>query len=289
MLPNGAALWIARRRAFQPLLARLGSKTATFKVINEIRIEIPLQDQTGPGFYLNFGGPQAFYHYEEAEKLEIVRAMPREGVFLDIGANIGLFSTYVSKLLPQARCYAFEPSALLAECIRRTCRLSPFPRIEVQELCLSDREGTVDLHMHRKNSGGNSIIEGNIGTAEQGAALSVKSLTMDTWVSQAQVPRVDVIKIDVQGAEMLVLRGGKKTIERYKPTLLIEIENPNLIPAGTEWRKLLQEMFAESYSVRVAGAVSGFPISEIGKIAAEELGRGFGHTNYVFTRRDDRS
>src|SRR5687767_3303147 len=131
MLTNRAALWIARRRTLQPFLAYLGPETATFKVIDQIQIEIPLQDRTGPGFYLNFGGPQAFYHYEEGEKLEIIQAMPREGVFLDVGANIGLFSTYIAKLLPKTRCYAFEPSPLLAECIRRTAKQSPFPQIQV--------------------------------------------------------------------------------------------------------------------------------------------------------------
>jgi FkbM family methyltransferase len=282
MLPNRAALWLARHRGLQPLLAVLGAKTATVKVIDEIRVEIPLLDRTGPGFYLNFGGPQAFYHYEEAEKLEIVRAMPPDGVFLDIGANIGLFSTYIAKVLPQARCFAFEPSPLLAECMRKTVRQSPFHRIQVEECCLSDREGTVELRLHQSNFGGNSMIAGNIGARDQGVALSVRTQTLDAWSAQAELSRVDVLKIDVQGAEALVLQGGRKTIARHRPMVLVEIENRQLAETGSELSKVVSDLFGGGYAVRIAGTVEKSPPHRLTEIALQELEKGREQTNYVF-------
>ena len=276
------ALSIARNRGLQKLFSPFLPQTAAFEVIREIQIEIPLQDQTGPAFYLNHGGPQAFYHYEEVEKVEILRGLPMSGVFLDIGANIGLFSTYVAKLLPKTQCFAFEPNPLLAQCLRKTVEKSPFPQIHVQEVCLSDKVGSVDLYLHKRNSGGHSMIDSSIDLVERDLPLSVQSTTLDRWMQQAPISKVDAIKMDVQGAELLVLQGAKDTILKSRPLLLIEIENENLlkeINAGSKW---MADLF-ENFSIRIAGENLKFGVVALPEIAKKEIALGHLHSNYVFT------
>lgn len=277
---NRLSLWIARKRKLQSLFSPLLPKTATFKVIDELQVQIPLNDQTGPSFYLNYGGPSAFYHYEEIEKTELLRALPADGVFLDIGANIGLFTFYLAKLLPQLNCYAFEPDPLLAHCIRNTIKKSHFDRVRVEELCFLDQSKKVELCLHRKNSGGHSIISGNIDPGEQRSRITVQGISLDDWMSRGLIQRLDALKIDVQGAELLVLQGGAHVIQKYRPFILIEMDHSQLLKNDSEWMRFLGTDVLKSYRFRVAGSAQNFSLSELKKVAANQVSHGQLHANY---------
>ncbi len=281
---NLIALWCARYRFLQPFVRKVLPSTANFKVINEVRIEIPLQDVTGPGYYLNRGGPQAFYHYEETEKLEVIRALPLSGVFLDLGANIGLFSIYVAKMMPRVRCFAFEPSPELAQCIRKTALKSPFPQITVIESCLSDQEGRVDLFLHSRSSGGNSIIPANISSVETSRSIQVRAERLDSWVKRNALDRLDVIKMDVQGAEDLVLLGAQEVLSKFKPTLLIEIDHRGLITQEAKWLGLFRLPAFAGYSARIAGDEHQYQLMELPQVAKRQAGLD-GYLNWVFEHR----
>lgn len=289
MIFNSLKLWIARHRKLQFVVRGFNLQTASVRVIHEIRIEIPLSDITGPAFYLNYGGPAAFYHYEAIEKIEIARLLPVDGVFLDIGANIGLFSAYLSTLFPSVRCYAFEPHPLLAECIRETVRKSPFPGISVEEICLSDSEGKLNLRLHRRNCGGNSILDGNIGDGEEGDMISVQSRTLDSWVLEKNLSRIDVIKMDVQGAEEQVLSQAGKCLERFRPALLIEIETKRFLDPSSHWKSVLAMLQNLRYRARIAGSADFLSLDQLPKQMSERHAREIEHSNYVFVANLDRA
>src|SRR4051794_40874197 len=101
-------LQIGKRRWLKKLLERALPPAAWLTVPNpHFKLRVDLKDIRGPSFYVMYGGEDAFNRYERIEKLEILNILPPDGVFLDLGANIGLFSFFVALNRPLSRIYSF--------------------------------------------------------------------------------------------------------------------------------------------------------------------------------------
>jgi FkbM family methyltransferase len=176
--------------------------------------------------------------YEPEVTSAIVGALrgSEDPVFLDVGANIGLVSLMVLNCLPDARVYAFEPGRhqreLFAETIRRN-RLAG--RVVLSPLALSDSAGAATFAVHRtRHAAGDGFLD----TGRGGPARfeAVEADTLDSWWRRNSAPRIDVLKLDTEGSELLVLRGARETIARCRPTLVVEVHPQNLssYPYGPE-------------------------------------------------------
>jgi FkbM family methyltransferase len=275
------ALAAARRRSLLKVLGPLLPETGELEVQPGLKVSLYLKDFTGPSFYLNYGGPQAFFHYEEAEKAEILRYMPVDGVFLDIGANIGLFSLFIACRLREARVFAFEPHPTLSACLRRTCERSGIRNLRCEAGALGASEGRFQLHLHSRNSGGHSLLPSQIGDQERGSSVEVHVEALDAFVAREKLSRLDVIKIDVQGAEWDVFAGGAGSIERFKPVIIAELENDALAePMGTV-RSVLERFESLGYRFRAIGETSEMTLAQASASAAERLQKGEVQANYV--------
>jgi len=145
-------------------------------------------------------------------------------VIFDVGANIGAFTLKVAKYSSKKKIacdiYAFEPNHIIVKKLKGNIDLNPEVRdnIRIEPLALSDREGEIFLEYSMKNSGAGRLTE-------ESTEIKANMISLDTFVQQKQLKKVDLIKIDVEGFEPMVIKGGQYTIERYKPTLLLEITN----------------------------------------------------------------
>ena len=156
--------------------------------------------------------------------------------FVDIGANIGLVSLAVLAGVPDASVFAFEPGphqhALLAETIRLN-RLED--RLSLYPWALADKSGTATFAVHSTvHAAGDGLIDtGRSGTARY---VPVRTETLDHWWHDHARPPIAVAKIDVEGAELLTLRGADSVIRHCRPTIVLEISEDNLrlYPYGPE-------------------------------------------------------
>jgi FkbM family methyltransferase len=275
------ALAAARRRPLLKIFGPLLPETAELEILSSFKVSLSLKDFTGPSFYLNHGGPAAFYHYEEAEKAEILRYLPADGVFLDIGANIGLFSLFFARFFPQAKVFAFEPHPVLSACLKRTCERNSLRNLRCESAALGASAGRFTLHLHARNSGGHSLLPSQITDEERGASVEVEVGTLDGFARREGLERLDVIKIDVQGAEWDVFAGAAESLERFSPVIVVEFENESLAkPEGAAlaaWRALDKL----GYRFRRVGAVETHALSEGERIGRAELEAGRLQTNYV--------
>jgi FkbM family methyltransferase len=168
--------------------------------------------------------------YEPVTTAALVEELRRhpEPVLLDVGANIGLVSLAVLAAVPDVRIYAFEPAPLqhdlLAETIRRN---SLENKIELSAVALTDASGTAEFAVHsRRHAAGDGFVDtGRSGPARR---ITVRTDTLDRWWHESGRPQVDVIKLDVEGAELLVLRGAETVLRSLRPTLFLEIDSRNL-------------------------------------------------------------
>jgi FkbM family methyltransferase len=189
----------------------------------------------GPGRGLRFdpgaGNPAYASGANELPVQEELARLLRPGdIVIDIGANVGFLSVIAAKLVgPDGRVIAFEPVPANARRIRRNARLNRLGRIEVVEAAVGDRTGTATLVL-AEFAGGAALADADLPPDACGE-LEVRLTTLDDWLARSGSPRPALVKIDVEGAELAVLRGMVATLEQVRPALLIELDDATAIGA----------------------------------------------------------
>jgi len=145
---------------------------------------------------------------------EIVR--PGMTVY-DIGAHAGFFSLLCARLAgPGGAVHAFEPRAENADRLRQNAAANGAEQIAVHSVALSDSAGEAAFVTH------GSTLEGYLAAGGEAADGAVQTDTVDRLVD-AGLPAPELLKLDVEGAEALVIRGAARTIAVHRPLLLIEV------------------------------------------------------------------
>jgi FkbM family methyltransferase len=143
------------------------------------------------------------------------------GVFWDIGANYGLMSLYVDRhFAGQVRTIAFEPSPAVLDVLRRNVAANACRNLRIEPICLSDRSGSTVFFTSPDNSWNATLIESFAESSGETARIEVTASTIDECVQRLPVPTA--IKIDVEGAEPLVIRGGESFLRKSNVPIVAE-------------------------------------------------------------------
>lgn len=158
-----------------------------------------------------------FNRETDPDVCHIARTLLNEGdVVLDVGANVGLVARqFASCVGTTGRVIAFEPDAKTAVFLRRNIRR--LPQVEVHDTALSDSNGTAQFFLDPRSGTSNSLAEREV----EGEVVTVTCVTLDHFLERFPLPRISLIKIDVEGAESRVLNGMKETLEKHPETCLI--------------------------------------------------------------------
>lgn len=147
-------------------------------------------------------------------------------VVIDAGAHFGFFSYYAIKNGAE-RVYAFEPNPYVFEILKKHAEMWS-PKIIPISLALSNKKGKITLNVEENKLSGVSTVLNNksrefsiLRKFKYVESLNVDATTIDDFVSEQNLNRVDFIKIDVEGAEKEVIEGAKETIKKFKPKLAI--------------------------------------------------------------------
>lgn len=178
----------------------------------------------------------AYYTGEyDARNLRAVAALVRpDWIVLDIGANIGFHSVPLALALRssggQGRLYCFEPVPSNRERLEQNLDLNGVLDVcEVHGFGLSNDEGEARITLREDfslgSATGNAALMIEDGQDERFRTLSVPLRRLDLWVAERGLPRLDFIKIDVEGHEDLVFEGGMQTLSRFRPLILAEMNN----------------------------------------------------------------
>ena len=192
----------------------------------------------------------------EPEFLWIKEILTKNSVFMDVGANVGAYLYTLENHLKPENIYAFEPNQQLFKRLKRL-----FPKVNLFSLALSDVSTIAEFKIpvingekvHTRGTLQTSIKEKN---EEKTILQKVEVKPLDDLVfdegyieqdrnaqtNKFNLKKLDFIKIDVEGNEMQTLRGAKKTIEKFKPILMVEMEQRHhkenlwtLISEITDW------------------------------------------------------
>ncbi len=170
--------------------------------------------------------------------------------FVDIGAHDGYCSLKAAKIVgPSGRVIAVEPNPEMLTILRKNIEASQANDILVVPVACADKQGTLTLFAaSQSNTGSTSLSQANATQYGQGGkSYQVPVRTLDAILREAAVSRVDVVKIDVEGAEQLVLNGAIETLKRFRPTVLIELDDLLLAPMGSSTSAITEFLSAQGY------------------------------------------
>lgn len=157
-------------------------------------------------------------------ELHFLDKVVRKGdVFIDAGANVGLYTLRGAPLVgATGRVVSIEPGKVAADQLEANLALNPgFRHVTVVRKAASDTVGTAVLHHIQLGDDPQAFSLLSDGRATEGETVEIT--TVDTLVQELGLPRVDCIKMDVEGAEPLLIAGARGTIERFHPIILFEI------------------------------------------------------------------
>lgn len=174
-------------------------------------------------------------------------------VFVDIGAHIGYFSLKAAPIVgPNGHVIAVEPNPPTVRMLEDNIRASGATVVSVHPVACADVESTLDLFgAPRVNTGQASLARANASQSGQAVRkYRVRARPLDDVVKETGVSRVDVVKIDVEGAEMLVLKGSVDTLARYHPVLIVELIDSQLRQMGSSEAEVRAFLRAHGYAAR---------------------------------------
>ena len=160
----------------------------------------------------------------EVEILLMPYFLKKDSVFIDIGANKGLYCYYAEKIIPENNIIAFEPVPSISVVLKLL-----FPKARIVRKAVSDTKGTATLSIpvHKQNylidtrstlERNSPELSGNFET------IQVKITTLDQELENFNIKNIGLIKADVEGHEIKLIRGAKKTLIEKRPYLIIEID-----------------------------------------------------------------
>ena len=162
----------------------------------------------------------------ETEKIRVFLELSRrikDPVLFDIGACFGTYS-YITMFNPELRAEAFEPYPKMIEYMKDIIRLNELPNITVNEFGLSDRERKCDMQFGSAFQ--RSELNLNVGTTN--IRIDAEGDFVFRTLDSLNIPKMDLVKMDVEGHEMEVLEGASETLRRCRPAFIqIEIHNRN--------------------------------------------------------------
>jgi FkbM family methyltransferase len=190
-------------------------------------------------------------NFERNDLLYLLSKTRDEDVFLDIGANIGLFSILMARNNSTIKVHAFEPIPLNACLFEASLHLNDIESVKLNRCCVGNSVGDVEFSL-ATDSAYSSLHD--TGRSPELKKIKTSITTLDDYIEGNEIERIDIIKIDVEGAEMLVLEGGREFLSnrRIRPRLvLMELFDENLAIFNTSIAKVLKVMQDLEYNAFV--------------------------------------
>lgn len=221
-----------------------------------------------------------FHGIPEPGLVKFFRGLIRPGMtIVDVGASLGIFTLYAVKSLQgDGRVHSFEPTPRTYGLLRSNVQVNGFLEsglVRFYETAVTDSEGTAQLTTFAENSGHNTLFW-QYARAE---SVVVKTTRLDTALQSE--PRVDVVKIDAEGAELGILRGMKATIENNPEIhILIEFAPIHLARANVTPEEFLEALRKLELEVSVVDDVTG----ALRTVPNQELVKAFSANLYLHRR-----
>jgi len=199
---------------------------------------------------IRFGNPNKTYEPELVSPIVEELQKYDAPVFLDIGTNIGLISLAILQKVPNVTIFGFEPSPIAYKSFATTIFANKLEqKVKLFNEALDAKPGSITFFVHDdQDSSGDGMIDTQRAESKS-TGITVKSNTLDIWHKEDNVPKVNVIKIDIEGAELFALQGATEFLKQYKPLVFLEISKENLKVYPHKEKEVLAFFEANGYAL----------------------------------------
>lgn len=215
----------------------------------------------------------------EPETRHVLGEFLRPGmVMFDIGAYVGQFSLVASRVALDVRIFAFEPTPAVFAQMQRNIELNDCRNVTCVNVALSDAPGTALLYTYPGSADQNSLRPL---ASDSNGSVEVRVSSIDSFSKERNLDRLDVIKIDVEGNELAVLKGARESLSRFKPVLIVEVSRHQRSYGytGAQIKALFDELSFDCFRIEGSGLRPYQP-------SDDEIHPGCSHFNIVAKPRE---
>ena len=184
--------------------------------------------------------------YESATTELFERELAPGMIVVDLGANVGYYSLLAAaRVGPEGQVFAFEPAPENIALLERSIAANGFDRLTLVPKACSDFNGPVQLHLSKAGKGLHTI-----GTPGDGwEAIEVECVRLDDYFAGAE-PEIDLMKIDIEGAEMRALDGMSSILEGSRKLRILTEVNPTALSAnGTDAEAYIRRLMSHGFEI----------------------------------------
>jgi len=192
------------------------------------------------------------YQYHRDLGREVGALIAREAIIIDVGAHAGQHTKLFARMAPQGHVFAFEPGVYARSILNIVFRIRQFANVTLVPLGLSDAVTMETLHVPLKRHGSMGFGLSHMGHQTDGRETVQEEIhltTLDTFVKDHHLARIDFIKVDIEGWEAHFLRGAMGSIKRFRPVIMLEVIEPILARAGSTPAEIFEALLPLDYAV----------------------------------------
>ncbi|MEX0598324.1 MAG: FkbM family methyltransferase, partial [Candidatus Paceibacterota bacterium] len=176
----------------------------------------------------------------------VARALHKGMTCLDIGANIGYYVLLERKIIGEdGKIIAIEPSPVNFRYLTNNLKLGNAENIEAYNIAAGDKNGEINFLIYEQASNSCMVIPEGQESRWPGKIIKVPVRTMDSFLEDLGVNKLDFLRMDVEGYELQIFEGMKNTIKKFKPIIQIEVHKS--IMGNDNTRKFFQQLKNDGY------------------------------------------
>lgn len=244
-------LWRALKSVSKP------NRMYSFLIDRELRFEYPLDSAIGRHLFAG--------DFETAEIAFFRSELKPGNVVLDVGANGGLYTIIAARVIgPEGRVYAFEPGPEALALLRHNVEINQLTNVTIIEAAVSNKTGEASFGI-ASDSALSSLVNTDRADQKINEWSKVTTIRLDDAVEKYEIPRVDFIKVDVEGAEGLVIDGcGDLLSRRNGPMgILFEAFDNNCSAFGYTVPELLTDLRMRGFELKGFEGSALVPIEQV--------------------------
>jgi FkbM family methyltransferase len=207
---------------------------------------VPRNEDVGRQLYL-------FGSYERRESTFIRDRVRPTDICFDVGANIGYHTTLMAQAAPAGEVHSFEPVPVNWHLACLNVLINGFQNVTNNNIALGDRQGRVAFSTATDGAYSSMVPTGR---RAESSRIEVEVDTLDAYVHVRGLKRVDVLKVDVEGAEGLVLQGAQRLLSdptRRPRIIMVELFDANHVQYQTSIGEIVRQMAEFGYSPKIVG------------------------------------
>jgi FkbM family methyltransferase len=226
-------------------------KNIIYKLVDILTLDKGLSCNVN-GFKIKF--PAKWFRYfendYEKENIEFLKKVCKpEMIVFDIGAHLGLMSMICAQLMKKlGKVYAFEPTPKTFEILEKVIGLNKAFEVVIPiNKAVAKDNTTFDFYLSsNEGSNSNSLVSKN---HRDRKPIKIHVTSLDLFVAENSVPKVDLIKIDAEGSEYDVLLGAQNVIAKYKPIIILALHPPLIVNNNQDITNIYDFLTNHNYTI----------------------------------------